>query len=169
MGQTDSVKIQGRILYPTQKYACLLLSNEDSLIVSPIVNQKFAFTTVLEALNPNRKDSILRSTNKRLIALESAEISIRNDTHDAGITGGKYNSQINEMMNAIKEGRYAYFFSTYPDSPVSILFLKSLLILKQNKIMGLDIDLKQFVDLLSVTVKRSAEGRILMEKISQLK
>jgi hypothetical protein len=181
MGQIDSLKIQGNILYPSQRYAYLLLPDEDSLIGAAINDGKFLFSvkkrrdfttaylflnaTALEALNSNRKDSILKSTNKRLIALESVKISIRNDINDAIITGGIYNNQINEMMNAIKEGKYAFFLSTYPDSPVSILFLSSILVLKQNRIMGVEVNLIALADLLSEGLKHSEKGKVLMDKI----
>ena len=70
-----------------------------------------------------------------------------------------------KMMNAIEEGKYAFFLSTYPDSPVSILFLSSLLVLKQNRIMGVEVNLIALADLLSEGLKHSDKGKVLMDKI----
>ncbi|RZK63485.1 MAG: hypothetical protein EOO85_31175 [Pedobacter sp.] len=68
-----------------------------------------------------------------------------------------------------RRGEVYIFLITYPDSPVSILFLSSLLVLKQNRIMGVEVNLIALADLLSEGLKHSDKGKVLMDKIRLFK
>ncbi|MFI5451871.1 hypothetical protein ACHMWN_06895 [Pedobacter sp. UC225_61] len=148
------------------------------LLSSPIIDHKFN----IEIDKPNgfkilmlNFNTYLLSTYKellespeygyvngsRIIALEdTVQISLIDKTQNAIVKGKSLNKDIDDMYVTIKTRKYTNFFEQHSNSPVSLIFLKTLV---QNVIDGSSffnyIECKLWFNKLSEKVKSSNEGK----------
>lgn len=101
----------------------------------------------------------------RMIALENMNIDITDGVMSAIIEGGELNKSLDEMNITIKNFDYNSYFEKFPDSPVSILFLKSLVRISKAPILDSPINVQSFYTKLSDRLKNSEDGKILYASI----
>jgi hypothetical protein len=103
-----------------------------------------------------------------IIALEdSVHILLNNDLKLAKIVGKDLNKDMSDMDEAIKSGNYLNFFLTHQSSPVSLLFLRSLVRMKNNPMFSRAIDCDLYFKELSEDLRKSAEGLALWDMIAK--
>lgn len=166
------------------KYAYLYDLDSKTFLTAPIVNHQFSFklnkpdklslftfnvnTNLMKSHEELIKSPDYRMPNKgRLIALEdSVSISMTTTTQEAAVKGGTLNKAIDDMFLAIKSRKYESFFEQYSDSPVAIVFLKSLAELVAKGVPTLSkTECKTYYNKLSDRLKNSAEGQEILKII----
>jgi len=152
--QTINYKIEGEIKNPENaKYAYLIIQGKNA-IVKPIINGGFIFKDTIDiglgfyrggyVLLENRgnitseevysklKQGVWKlgaTSNLRNMALEDIKLNIEGDNIvDATIVaGGVLTRQMDELSQERKSKNFKAFVLKYPDSPVSISFISSIL------------------------------------------
>lgn len=105
----------------------------------------------------------------RMIALEdTVEVSLKEYTKNALVKGSRLNKDIDDMYLAIKEKKYSSFFEQHPDSPISIVFLKSLadFAIRDSPVFTMQ-EFKSSYNKLSENLKNSDEGKELLAIINK--
>lgn len=101
----------------------------------------------------------------RMIALENMNIDITDGVKSAIIYGGELNKSLDEMNKSIENLDRDNYFEKFPDSPVSILYLKTLVSLSKHPMFGSEINVKSYYTKLSERLKNSEDGKILYASI----
>lgn len=183
--QSANCKIEGSIgKNLSYKYAYLVDLKKKTIEFAPLTNRRFTFVAQKEDdfllmrvflssdsaidYNSYRMQLSNRLIDTRLIACEDLTIIVEGDIKSAIIEGGKYNADIDEMDVAIKNKQYASFFATHHESPLSIIFLSSLITVNKHFPLLDGQEIKSFYENLSVKLKASKEGKDLLKKIENL-
>ena len=152
--QTINYKIEGKIKNPeNSKYAYLIIRGKKP-IVKPIINGEFIFKDTIdlglgfykggylllenrgnitsEEVSSKLKQGIWKlgvTSNLKNIALEDIKLDIEgsNIIDAAIIEGGELTRQMDELNQERKINNFKAFIIKYPDSPVSISFISSIL------------------------------------------
>lgn len=166
------------------KYAYLYDLDSKTFLTAPIVNHQFSFKLnkpdKLRLFTFNVNTDLMKSHEElikspdygmpnrgRIIALEdSVKISMTTVTQEAAVKGRILNKAIDDMFLAIKSKKYESFFEQYPDSPISIIFLKTLV---KNIVSSMPLfsrtECKTYYNKLSDRLKNSAEGQEILKII----
>lgn len=105
----------------------------------------------------------------RMVALEdTVEVTLKEYTKEALVKGKDLNRDIDGMYLAIKSGKYDTFFKQHPDSPVAIVFLKTLtgLATKGSALITIE-QCRSSYDSLSDRLKNTDEGKELLKIIAK--
>lgn len=183
--QTASYVVTGKVQEPFEnRYALLYLPERKITLSQLIENAEFKFsidkklkfeTAMLYFGMDSTKDFIAMQLNKTIgkketviIVLEdSVKIEVNNDLKTAKIIGGSLNNDLKDMNTAIKSGDYLNFFTTHPNSQVSILFLKTLTNFKKSPLFSDRFDYELYYKQLSEDLRNSPEGKALWDVISK--
>lgn len=177
--QTKIATINGVVSNPLLKYSYLYDSESKVAIVCPIVSEKFQFKVKVEkefkllnlflvsdTLTKNQIDSWMKDrSGTRMIALADMQVTVVDRIETAEINGGELNKALDEMNISIKSGNYDNYFNKYPDSPVSILFLKLLVRVSKMPMLDSPINVSSYYNKLSDRIKNSDEGKLLYTAI----
>lgn len=164
------------------KYAYLYNSKKNVLLKTPIVLNHFKFNAsrheelTLASLF-FAMDSLMTYSNmlekkaerifeEKILAIEDS-VNVKVPTEnmkEAIVTGGPLNKALNEMYLTNSKRNYGEFFLKYPDSPVSLLYLKVLINISKTS-MGAGVDCTSYYNSLSNRLKNSEEGKELVKKL----
>jgi hypothetical protein len=101
----------------------------------------------------------------RMIALENMNVKIVDGVKSAVVEAGELNKAVDEMNTSIKTSDYDGYFEKFPDSPVSVVFLKTLVPLTKHPMFGSAINVKSYYAKLSDRIKSSEDGKVLYTDI----
>lgn len=107
-----------------------------------------------------------RTDDSRMILVEDVEITSGKIVADAVVKGSTLNKDLGDMFATIKSQNYEQYFAEHPDSPVSMLFLKSLAQIGGGSSAFYSYDCKKYFTLLSSRLQQSTEGLALAQKIN---
>jgi hypothetical protein len=168
------------------KYAYLYDQDTKVFVTALITNHQFSF----EVDRPQKLKILMLSFNKeliktyeeilespdykypngaRMVALEdTVEVTLKEYTKQALVKGKSLNKDIDGMYLAIKSGKYDTFFKEHPDSPVAIVFLRTLagLAVKGSSLITIQ-ECKLSYDSLSDRLKNTDEGKELLKMIGK--
>lgn len=168
------------------KYAYLYDEDTKTFLTAQITNNQFNFNLdkqdklriLMLSLNTQlfkTYKEVLESPDykypnrTRMIALEdTVEVSVKEYAKNALVKGNRLNKDIDDMNLAIKERRYSTFFEQHPDSPISIVFLKSLaeFAIRDSPVFTMQ-EFKSSYNKLSENLKNSDEGKKLLGIINK--
>lgn len=164
--------------HPKVKYAYLISFYKDVARV-PIVNGAFQFQVQkirdldmralvlsedsLYSYEAYMKQKREGSDDGRVIMLENMNINIGFFVANAIINGGPLTKVLDQMFLTIKSGNYGSFFSTHNDSPVSVLFLKSLVTISKSGTLITIKECEHYFGMLTDRIKSSTAGLKLAE------
>lgn len=168
------------------KWAHLYDPDTKTLLTVPVTLHQFGFkldrpeklkivmlsftTDSMKTYEEIRKSPDLQYPNGiRMVALEdTVNVTLAGYTPYATVKGRDLNKAIDGMLLSIKSINYGSFFDKYPDSPVAVVFLKTL---ADNVNKGWDYlskaECKSFYDKLSANLKNSEEGKELLKMINK--
>lgn len=169
------------------KYAYLYDQASKTFETATITNHKFSFKvdkpdqfkivslSFNGALMKNHQEMIESPDfappyRPRMIALEdTVKISLLDEEgKQILVEGNRYNQDINDMYLAIKSKQYKPFFELHQDSPVSLIFLKTLTNMAAgNWPFFTKQDCKSYYDKLSDQLKNSDQGREIFAIMSK--
>jgi hypothetical protein len=179
--QNEMYKISGVVIdKPEAKYA-YLVSFYKSVTRTPIVNGRFEFNLKkdreldMRALMI-RADSVVtyemfmqqksaQADDSRTILIDNLEVETGKIVANALVRGSSLNQDLDDMFATIKSQDYTKYFANHSDSPVSMLFLKSLAQIASGSSMFASYDCKTYYNLLSDRLKQSPDGLLLAQKI----
>lgn len=181
--QTQNCKITGNINEPSLfKYACLYISKTKKLSITPIIANKFQFDIEkqqeeilgivflgldsLNTCNDVKQNGITGFRASRMIALEDMTICVQEDIRKAAIYGGRLNKDLDQMNTCSRSLDFKPFFQQHPDSPIALIFLKSLSIIGKKPLFAGYVDCKSYYNDLSDRLKNSTEGKEVWAKIN---
>jgi len=181
--QVKIYKIAGTVdNKPEVKYAQLISFAHKAVTRVPITNGRFEFNMKrIKGLDMRAlmltKDSLLtfdnfmqekrdRTDDSKTILIEDVEITSGKVFADAVVNGSSLNKDLGDMFETIKSGNFDQYFSAHPDSPVSMLFLKSLAQIGGSDSAFNSYDCKKYFGLLSTRLQQSAEGLELAQRIN---
>jgi hypothetical protein len=107
-----------------------------------------------------------RTDDSRMILVEDVEITSGKIVANAVVKGSTLNKDLGDMFATIKSQNYEQYFAEHPDSPVSMLFLKSLAQIGAGGSTFYCHDCNKYFRLLSIRLQQSAEGLALAKKIN---
>lgn len=179
--QNKSATINGLVHNKIFTYAYLYNSETKETKVCQITADKFKFELGIEKelkiykLFLGSESSILPEnqiehriqdrSGTRMIALENMNIDITDGVKSAIIEAGELNKSLDEMNKSIENLDQDNYFEKFPDSPVSILYLKTLVSLSKHPMFGSEINVKSYYTKLSERLKNSEDGKILYASI----
>lgn len=181
--QTQNCKITGTLTDQSfYKYAYIYISKTKELSITPIVANKFQFNINrqkeailgimflgLDSLKTSEdvlQNGISGNRISRLIALEDMDINITENINTAIVSGGNLNKDLDQMSSTSKSLDFKPFFEQHPDSPIALIFLKSLTAISKNHMLAQYVDCKTYFNDLSDRLKNSSEGKEVWAKIS---
>lgn len=181
--QTQNCKINGTLIDQSfYKYAYLYISKTKELSVTPILANKFQFNIAnqkeailgimflgldsLKTYDDVLQNGIVGNRISRLIALENLDINIIDNINTAIINGGNLNKDLDQMSSTSKSLDFKPFFEQHPDSPIALIFLKSLTAISKNHLLAQYVDCKTYYNDLSDRLKNSSEGKEVWAKIN---
>lgn len=181
--QTQNCKINGTLTDQSfYKYAYLYISKTKELSVTPIVANKFQFNIAnqkeailgimflgldsLKTYDDVIQNGIVGNRISRLIALEDLDIKIDENINTAIINGGSLNKDLDQMSSTSRSLDFKPFFEQHPDSPIALIFLKSLTAISKNHLLAQYVDCKTYYNDLSDRLKNSSEGKEVWAKIN---
>lgn len=180
--QTLNCKINGLVSGKTPfKYAFLVETEAKKNHMAPIINghfelqipkeNKYQLLTLFLAEDSLKtyKEAKNDRENCRLVVLEDMDIIIESDVRNAKVNGGTLNKDLDQMYQAMHSLDYELFFSQHPDSPLSIRFLRVLMVINTRPPFEGTLNCKLFYDKLSDNLKDSKEGKELLEKLNVAK
>ena len=100
-----------------------------------------------------------------MVALANMQITVIDRIEAAEISGGELNKALDEMNISILNLNYENYFDKYPDSAVSIYFLKLLAKVSKMPMLSSPINLRSYYTKLSDRIKNSDEGKMLYTTI----
>lgn len=106
-----------------------------------------------------------RTDDSKMIMVDDLEITTGKIVADATVKGSPLNNDLGDMFSTIKTGDYEKYFSDHPDSPVSMLFLKSLAQISRSASASTSFDCKKYFGLLSDRLQQSPDGLFLAQVI----
>ncbi len=183
--QTGNAILIGKMDGPSEnRYAFLYLQERKTTLYQPIINTAFKFvvekktkfeTGVLYfGIDSTLKLIDVQSTRRpngkeftSVVLEDTVHITVSDAPRMVKISGGALNKDMTDMFNTIKSGDYLNFFSTHPDSPVSMLFLKTLTKLKNSSFFDPEFDYKGCYMKLSEDLRKSPEGLALWDLITK--
>ena len=177
-------KITGTLANGTPyRFAYLYYAKENKTIRTPVVLNQFLFQ-VDQPSQPQvailflgtdslktYKDAIeerseIGPKGTRLIAIEdSTMIDIQDNINEGIVTGGNLNKDLNDMYLSSKSMQYEQFFNAHPNSPIALIFLKSLIQISKIPNFSSYVDCKLYYSKLSDSLKNSKEGKKLFKKL----
>lgn len=179
--QNKTATINGIVNNKLFTYAYLYDADSKQTKVCKIVADKFRFELEQEkelkfySLFLGSESSILPEnqiqhrardgSGTRIIALENMNVKVVDGIKTAVIEGGELNKAVEEMENSIKKSDYGSYFEKFPDSPVSVYFLKILAELSNGSIFASRINVKSYYPKLSDRIKNSEDGKTLYATI----
>lgn len=164
------------------KYAYLYNSKKNIMLKAPVVLSHFRFNAVryeeltlaslffgmdsLMTYNILLEKKAERIFEEKILAIEdSVNVYVPTENmKEALVTGGPLNKALNDMYLTSNKRNYAEFFLKYPDSPVSLLYLKVLINISKTS-MGAGIDCPSYYNSLSSRLKNCEEGKELFKKL----
>lgn len=183
--QEKTYRISGTVSdNPEAKFA-YLVSFYNSVTRTPVLNGCFELNLKkdreldMRALMI-RKDSVMtyemfmqqksiQADDSRTILIDNFEVATGKTVADAVVKGSSLNKDLDDMFATIKSHAYEQYFTDHNDSPVSLLFLKSLAQIGGGSSMFASYDCKKYYSLLSDRLKQSPEGLLLAQKINMPK
>jgi len=177
--QTLNCKINGILLEQSPfKYALLNDAKTKKVIFAPIIDGHFEFNIErqnefqmmtlflgedsLKTYEQSRRDK----GNSRFIAVEDTYITIKDNVLGATVKGGSMNKDIDDMYKVMSSGQFESFFQQHPNSPVSLVLLKSLIRINEVTWLQGTLNCKLFYNKLSENLKNSILGKELLTKMS---
>lgn len=170
----------------TYKYVYLYDAETKLFITTPVIDYQFNFKLdeslkqKILILSLNSKlfktyKELLESTDNeylngaRMIAIEdTVKITVKEDPKNAIVEAKVLNKNIDDMRLSIKSKQYSLFFENHPDSPISLVFLKTLTKYYFNGSPIFTIqECKESYDKLSARIKNSDEGKELFRIINK--
>ncbi|MEE1946300.1 hypothetical protein VRU48_14340 [Pedobacter sp. KR3-3] len=167
--------------YLPEKYAYLYDQDTKILTSAPIVDHQFSFkldkpeklkvmTLYFGVDLVKTRDELIKDPNfdsrngTRVVALEdTVQVSLLETARSAAVKGGRLNRDIDDMFLAIKQKKYEAFFAEHPNSPIAIVFLKTLATNARNSSAFFSIpECKGYYAKLSEGLKNSDEGKELL-------
>lgn len=183
-GQDVIYKISGVVNdKPKAKYAHLI-SFYKNVTKVPVINGRFEFNLKRDRELDMRalvlsEDSLItydafmqqkrsQADDSRTILIENMEISSGYFVSNAIVKGTQLNKDLEDMFETIKSGAYELYFSNHRDSPVSVLFLKSLAQINTFSSRLTTYNCELYFEMLSDRIKNSPEGKALAEKMKKI-
>ena len=168
------------------KYAYLYDPDTKVFVTAPVTNHQFSFeldrSEKLKILMLSFNMELMKTYKEvlespdykypngaRMVALEdTVEVTLKEYTKEALVKGKTLNKDIDGMYLAIKLGKYDAFFKEHPDSPIAIVFLKTLtgLATKGSALITIQ-QCKLSYDSLSDRLKNTDEGKELLKMIAK--
>lgn len=164
------------------KYAYLYDPDTKILLTAPLSNYQFSFnldrSEKLKILMLSFSSDLMYNYGEilespdykypngvRMVALEdSVEVTLKQYPRHALVKGKDLNTAIDGMYASMKSMKFATFFEQYPDSPVAIVFLKTL---TNGALKGVNffniIECRLAYDKLSDRLKNTEEGKALFK------
>lgn len=109
-----------------------------------------------------------RTNDYKMILVENMEITADKIVADAMVKGSPVNKDLEDMFATINSHKYEQYFAEHPDSPVSLLFLKSLAQIAGGS-SGFGYNCKKYFSLLSDRLQQSPEGLALAQNFNMPK
>lgn len=179
--QNKTTTINGIVNNKLFTYAYLYDADSKQTKVCKIVADKFRFELEQEKelkfchLFLGSENSILPDnqiqhriqdhSGLRMIALENMNVKIVDGVKSAVVEAGELNKAVDEMNTSIKTSDYDSYFEKFPDSPVSVVFLKTLVPLTKHPLFGSAINVKSYYAKFSDRIKNSEDGKLLYAAI----
>lgn len=182
--QSADCKLEGELKNESSTgYAYLINLSNKSCQVTPIVLGKFSFVVkkkkefelgyiFIASDSLKRYDFFMenkKDLDSRSIAIEDAKMIVNTTLREAVVSGTKFNKELDEMDKAVVERNYSSFFDKYPDSPISLLLLKTLVRLSKIEMLNIKYDFKLFFLKLSKRLQDSEEGKAFLIQITPSK
>lgn len=181
--QDKIYKISGTVSdKPEVRYAQLVSLEKKAVTRVPVANGRFEFNLKkskeldMRALMLTADSSLTyenymqetrsRTDDSRMILVEDAEITSGKIVADAVVKGSSLNRDLEDMFATIKSRNFEQYFAEHPDSPVSMLFLKSLAQIGGAGSAFHSYDCKKYFALLSNRLQQSQDGLALAQKIN---
>jgi hypothetical protein len=179
--QDKTYKISGIVSdKPEVRYAQLVSLEKKAVTTVPVANGRFEFNlnkeldmralmlTADSALTYENymQEARSRTNDSRMILVEDAEITSGKIVADAVVKGSSLNRDLEDMFATIKSRNFEQYFAEHPDSPVSMLFLKSLAQIGGAGSAFHSYDCKKYFALLSNRLQQSPDGLALAQKIN---
>lgn len=179
--QKKTATINGVVKNKLFTYAYLYDAESKETKVCKIVTDKFRFELEQEKelkfynLFLGSENSILPDnqiqhriqdhSGLRMIALENMNVKIVDGIKSAVVEAGELNKAVDEMNTSIKTSDYDSYFEKFPDLPVSVVFLKTLVPLTKHPLIGASFNVKSYYTKLSDRIKNSEDGKLLYKAI----
>ena len=178
-GQTKIATINGVVKNILFSYAYLYDADSNVAKFCPIADGKFQFNMGIEkelklfnlflasdSLTKNQIESRIKDRSSiRMVALADMQVTVVDRIETAEISGGELNKALDEMNISIVNLNYENYFDKYPDSVVSIYFLKLLAKVSKMPMLSSPINLRSYYTKLSDRIKNSDEGKMLYTTI----
>jgi hypothetical protein len=176
--QEKTYKISGTVSdKPEVRYAQLVSLEKKAVTRVPVANGRFEFNLKkskeldMRALMLTADSSLTyenymqetrsRMDDSRMILVEDAEITSGKIVADAVVKGSSLNKDLEDMFATIKSQNFEQYFAEHSDSPVSMLFLKSLAQIGGAGSAFHPYDCKKYFALLSNRLQQSQDGLAL--------
>lgn len=179
--QTDSLKLTGHIKFTANnKYVFIYDLNSKKQYFQPINGKDFAFAFKKPCEMENEQIAIflgpdstktyeevkktyafLPKSYRMLIFENNTTINIADEIDSAQVRGGQLNIDLDDMRATIRNKKYQEFFSSHPDAPIAITFLKALLKFRGHRMFNERIDYEKCFSALGNTLQQSTEGKEL--------
>jgi hypothetical protein len=174
--QIQSCEIKGVFLDNQKyKYAFLVDLKLKTISTSPIIKDAFSFTVTkpnddqiiqlfleedsAKSINYFLNESKIASNNRRIIAVEDADILFLKDARTVTVKTGALNQDIEQMYLAINSRNYDQFINTHTNSPISLYFLNALVAINKKMKSGDALNCKELFNKLSDRLKNSVQGK----------
>ena len=180
--QEKLYKISGTVTDNAEAKYAYLVSFYNSVTKTPIVNGRFEFNLkkdreldmralILRADSVMTYDMFMQqkraqADDSRTILIDNFEVETGKIVATAVVKGSSLNKDLDDMFAAIKSQAFEQYFANHNDSPVALLFLKSLAQIGGGSSMFASYDCKTYYNLLSDRLKQSPDGLLLAQKIS---
>ena len=178
-GQTKIATINGVVKNVLFSYAYLHDADSNVTKVCPITDGRFQLYVKIEkefklfnlflasdSLTKNQIESRIKDRSSiRMVALADMQVTVVDRIETAEISGGESNKALDEMNISIVNLNYENYFDKYPDSAVSIYFLKLLSKVSKMPMLSSPINLRSYYTKLSDRIKNSDEGKMLYTTI----
>jgi hypothetical protein len=132
-----------------------ILAKPESYQTTQLFFEEDSIKTVTYFLEQSKRASV----NRRIVAIENADLIFVKNALDMKVTSGQLNEDINQMYKVMETRDFQTFFDQHPDSEISLSLLKALI--RLNKIFENSFDCKAFYDKLSERIKNSQKGKEL--------
>ena len=176
-GQTLDCIIKGTFTDSTKyKYAYLVDLKAKKFIKTAIARNNFSFIVAkpknylvtqlyleddsIKTISYFLEQAKRAGVNRRIIAIEDADLIFGKNALDIKVIKGKLNEDIVQMYKTMETKEFNLFFAQHPDSQISITLLKALV--RLNKVFENAYDCKAFFNQLSDRLQKSEEGKSLL-------
>lgn len=180
--QDKLYKISGVVSdQPEAKYALIFSLYKKAVFIKPIIDGRFEFNLPRERDVEMcgfmlRADTLIffedfassrRSSpnDTKMIVIDNVELKTAQPISQTILSGSTLNQDLDDMFATIKSKKYEQYFATHADSPISVVFLKSLAQIQASGYLP-EVDSKKYYGLFSERLKQTTEGQALAEKIN---